>query len=76
MNKPNPVFRAYVDSVHGRSKAASRLGITVAMVGHLITGKRKVSPRIAMAIEADSNGHFNKASFRPDLWSEAANNDS
>jgi DNA-binding transcriptional regulator YdaS (Cro superfamily) len=74
MKKPNPLFSAYVESVEGRRQAAQRLGITAAMVGHLITGERTVSPRIALAVHADSGGHFDKARFRPDLWGEAANN--
>jgi DNA-binding transcriptional regulator YdaS (Cro superfamily) len=68
MKKPNPLFAAYVHSVGGRRIAACRLGVTVAMVGHLITGERKVSPRVAMAIDADSRGHFSKSAFCPDLW--------
>ena len=74
MKKPNPLFRAYVESVQGRQKAAERLAISEAMVGHLMTGERKVSPRIALAVHADSGGHFDKARFRPDLWGEAQNN--
>lgn len=75
MNTQKSLFSAYVTSVGGRAEAAKRLGLSTAMVGHLVTGARKVSPAVAIAVDRDSNGHFNRAAFRPDLWGAPANTD-
>jgi DNA-binding transcriptional regulator YdaS (Cro superfamily) len=75
MKKPNPHVQAFVTIVGGRKEAAVKLGMTVAMVGHLSTGERQVSPKVAIAIEQASNGAIKRSALRPDLWqpeSEAA----
>jgi DNA-binding transcriptional regulator YdaS (Cro superfamily) len=51
----NPI-RTYVDQVGGTKKAAGRLGVSRAAVGHWLAGVRRPSPEIAEKIEADTNG--------------------
>ena len=68
MKKPNPQVQAFVTIVGGRKEAATKLDVTVAMIGHLITGERKVSPQMAIAIESASNGAIRRSALRPDLW--------
>jgi DNA-binding transcriptional regulator YdaS (Cro superfamily) len=68
MKKPNPQVQAFVTIVGGRKEAAIKLGVTVAMVGHLMTGARKVSPQMAIAIDQASNGAIRRSALRPDLW--------
>lgn len=71
MNPATEVFTGYVKSVGSREEAAKRLGISVGMVGHIENGRRGVSPRVARAIETDTNGFIDKAKLRPDLWGDA-----
>lgn len=67
----NPTFYLYVRHVGGRAEAARRLEISPAMVGHIITGIRGVSPAVAMKVEADSKGLVSRSQLRPDLWGES-----
>lgn len=66
----NPTFALYVEHVGGRDEAAKRLGISVGMVGHIVNGIRGVSPRVAMQVEADTNGLIPRGKLRPDLWGQ------
>lgn len=68
----NATFALYVEHVGGRDEAAKRLGVTVGMVGHIINGVRGVSPKVAMQVEADTNGLIPRGKLRPDLWGQAA----
>lgn len=70
MKPINPTFQLYVEHVGGRAIAASRLGITPGMVGHIIKGRRGVSPTVARAIESDTDGLISRAKLRPDLWGD------
>lgn len=68
METPNYYFRNYVKRVGSRREAASRLGIGVGQVGHILCGRRSISARVAQAIDADTGGEISKAQLRPDLW--------
>ena len=68
MNKQAALILSYIEAVGGRQEAAKRIGVSLAMVGHMATGRRGVSPKVAKAIEADTGGVFRKAALRPDLW--------
>lgn len=70
--KENTIFSLYVRHVGGRPEAARRLGISVGMVGHIETGIRGISPRIAMRIESDTDGLIQRSQLRPDLWGDKA----
>ena len=65
-------FKSYVSMAGGNAAAAKRLGITPGMVGHIKSGRRGVSVRIAKAIEADTNGFIRRETLRPDVYGEAA----
>lgn len=65
-------FHRYVTYVGSRKEAAARLGISEAMVGHILTGIRGVSVRVAQRIDAETNGTIAKHDLRPDVWSEPA----
>lgn len=68
MDTPNQFFHLYVKSVGGRTEAAKRLGLSVGMVGHILCGRRPISVKTALAIEADTKGLFKRSVLRPDLW--------
>ena len=68
MAKKNDLFCSYVSIAGGRAAAAAKLGKSESLIGHLMTGVRKVTPQVAMAIHADTGGQIDKARFRPDLW--------
>ncbi len=70
--KTNLLVQHYIAQVGGRAEAARRLGITVGMVGHLAVGRRKVSPRIARRIEAETNGAIRRDALCPQVFGEAA----
>lgn len=70
MKTPLHNFRDYVKQVGGRTEAARRLGISVGMVSHILCGRRGISPDIAKAIDADTDGAISRAALRPDLWNE------
>lgn len=65
---PTQYFQSYVRRVGGRAEAAKRLGIGAGMVGHIVCGRRAISAKVAMAIDADTRGEICKAWLRPDLW--------
>lgn len=68
MKTPLHQFRRYVAFAGSRKEAAKRLGLSVSMVGHILTDRRGIAPKVAQAIEADTHGQITKASLRPDLW--------
>ena len=68
MKKSNPHVQAFVTIVGGRKVAAQRLGISLAMVGHLCTGERAVSPQVAKKIEEVSGGVITRAALLPELF--------
>lgn len=68
MDRPIYYFLQYIKRVGSRREAASRLGIGVGQVGHILCGRRGISARVAQAIEADTGGEISKAKLRPDLW--------
>ena len=74
MSKPIFHFSRYVRLVGGRSEAARRLGISIGMVGHIEVGRRGISPEVAKAIEADSQGAISRGHLRPDLWGDGVAN--
>jgi DNA-binding transcriptional regulator YdaS (Cro superfamily) len=65
-------FQRYVDLVGGRKEAARRLGLSDAMVGHILSGIRGISVRVAQSIESDSGGRVSRSDLRPDIWPKAA----
>ena len=68
MKKPNHHIQTFIDLVGGRKVAAKRLGVSLAMVGHLCTGERSVSPQVAKRIEEVSGGAITRAALLPDLF--------
>ena len=62
-------FEQYVKAVGGRTAASKRLGITLGAVGHILNGRRGMSPEMALKIEQDSNGIFKKEKF---IWPDHA----
>lgn len=66
-----PTFRAYVDSVGGRAEAAKRLAITTGMVDHILSGRRALSVRVAIRIEADSKGFIRRETLLPEIFGPA-----
>jgi len=68
MKTPNSHIQRFVATVGGRKVAAKRLGISLAMVGHLCTGERAVSPQVAKRIEEVSGGAITRAALLPELF--------
>jgi DNA-binding transcriptional regulator YdaS (Cro superfamily) len=68
MNETTP-FQNYVMAVGGQTKAARRLGVSRSMVGHIFHGRRGISKRMAVLVEQDSNGVWNRAQL---LWPDDA----
>ena len=52
-----------------KSEMATYLGISLTWFSLLINGKRKASPKLALAIEEATQGLVKKADLRPDLFS-------
>jgi DNA-binding transcriptional regulator YdaS (Cro superfamily) len=52
-----------------KSEMAAYLGISLTWLSLVINGKRKVSPKLALAIEEATQGLVKKADLRPDLFS-------
>lgn len=65
-------FKRYVDSVGGRQAAAENLGVSRALVDHMVNGIRNVSVPIAKLIVEKSKGAFALHEFRPDVWDAPA----
>ena len=51
-----------------KSEMAAYLGISLTWLSLVINGKRKVSPKLALAIEEATQGLVKKADLRPDLF--------
>jgi DNA-binding transcriptional regulator YdaS (Cro superfamily) len=64
-------FSKYVDNAGGRAEAAKKLGITVGMVGHVLTGVRNISVERAKMVEAQTDGRISRAMLRPDVFGPA-----
>lgn len=64
-------FKAYVDSVGGRAKAAKRLEITTGMVDHILSTRRAISVKVAIKVEADSNGFIRRETLLPEIFGPA-----
>jgi plasmid maintenance system antidote protein VapI len=65
------LFTEFVDTCFGgvRERAAKALELDSSMVSYLCSGKRNVSPAVALRIEQVSGGKFAKEAF---IWPEAA----
>lgn len=61
-------FQSYVTGVGGRAEAAKRLRISPGMVDHILSGRRGLSVRVAIRVEADSAGFIKRESLRPDVY--------
>lgn len=68
-----PAFRAYVSSVGGTVEAAKRLGISPGMVDHILSKRRNLSVRVALRVEADSNGFIRRETLLPEIFGPAPN---
>lgn len=70
MNAPNPYFKKFVtDYMAGdRRKAARQLGVSVALIGHVMTGRREVSIPVTQRIEFFTRGGINRHDLRPDVF--------
>ena len=68
MNKKNELFCSYVAMAGGREAAATELGRSLSMIGHLMNGIRGVSPQLALMIHERTGGQIDKGHLRPDLW--------
>ena len=70
MKKPNLQFKRFVSDYMGgdRSKAANQLGVSLALVGHLMTGIRQVSVPMAQRIELHTHGEITRYDLRPDVY--------
>jgi DNA-binding transcriptional regulator YdaS (Cro superfamily) len=67
MSIQSDLFGQYVRAVGGRAAAAANLGVGIGMVGHVICGRRDVSPRLAIAIERSSGGQYRADDFLPEM---------
>lgn len=77
MDNKNPLFQKFIDGyMQGdRKKAAESLGVSIALVGHVLTNRRGVSIPVAIRIEEITGGEIDRADLRPDVYaskSEAA----
>lgn len=70
MKTSTALFLKFLKRVGGRQKAADILGIKVGQIGHIVCERRGISPKVAQAIDAHTNGEISKAALRPDLWGE------
>lgn len=64
----NTAFKRYVDSVGGRRAAADKLGVSRALVDHMVTGIRAVSVQVAKRIAEQTAGKVALHELRPDIW--------
>lgn len=67
-------FKKFVDEV-GQAEAARRLGITQGMISHIVTGRKRVSPKRALEIERRfkrTKWKITRADLRPDIYGVAA----
>ncbi len=73
MNKANPHFERFVrDFANGnRQEAAQKLGVSIALVGHLMNGRRQVSIPVAQTIGALTRGEISRHDLRPDVYGPA-----
>jgi len=56
------------DVVGAKSEMAHFLGITPTWMSLLISGRRKASPELAIAIEKATNGLVTRQALRPDIF--------
>ena len=70
MKKPNPHFVKFMATyMEGdRKRAADRLGLSLAMVGHLMTGHRQPSVKVARRIEDITGCVITRRDVRPDVF--------
>jgi DNA-binding transcriptional regulator YdaS (Cro superfamily) len=61
-------FATYVALCGSRKEAARRMGVSLAMIDHILSGFRLLSVRLAMRVAADSGGHIALHELRPDIW--------
>ena len=73
MKKKNPNFERFVRDYMGgdRNKAAKQLGVSIALVGHLMTGRRGVSIPTTKQIEFFTCGGITRHDLRPDVYGPA-----
>jgi len=65
----NSVFQEYVELVGSRREVCKQLGISEALVGHILHGRRNVTPALALKIEQASGGIIRKEKL---VWPEDA----
>lgn len=59
----------FIDQPRGaKVKMARALGITKNWVSQLLTGEKRPSPALAVAISKYTKGVVSKKQLRPDLW--------
>jgi len=70
MKKPNPHFVSFVTTYMDgdRRRAAVELGLGLAMVGHLMTGHRQPSVKVARRIEDITGCAITRRDVRPDVY--------
>jgi DNA-binding transcriptional regulator YdaS (Cro superfamily) len=56
------------DVIGAKSEMAQFLGITPTWMSLLISGRRKASPELAIAIEKATNGLVTRQVLRPDIF--------
>lgn len=64
----NHAFELYVTMCGSRKEAARRMGVSLPMIDHILSGFRKLSVRLAMRVAADAGGHIALHELRPDIW--------
>lgn len=73
MDNQSPLFQKFIDDyMQGdRKKAAESLGVSIALVGHVLTKRRGVSIPVAIRIEEITSGEISRHDLRPDVYGPA-----
>ena len=73
MRKQNPHFKRFLADYMGgdRRAAAENLGVSMALIGHMSLGIRRVSIPIAQRIELHTHGEITRYDLRPDVYGAA-----
>ena len=54
------LFRSYVDRTGSKTKAASRLRLSIAYVSELYNGRKPITPRVAHRVHQDTKGKIKR----------------
>jgi DNA-binding transcriptional regulator YdaS (Cro superfamily) len=65
----NAAFQEYVDMAGSRREVCRQLGISEALVGHILHGRRNVTPSLALKIEEATGGQIRKEKL---VWPDVA----